>query len=59
MVKARHEAIKQEIEDRKNSAMAKGHSAANMAMRVLRAVWNHAAEGMPLPDNPVRLRRAW
>ena len=59
MVKTRHEAIKQEVEDRKSSAMAKGHSAANMAMRVLRAVWNHAAEGMPLPDNPVRLRRAW
>ncbi len=40
--------------------MAKGHSAANMPMRVLSAVWNHAAERMPLPDNPVRrLRRAW
>ncbi len=59
MVKARHEAIKQEVEDRKNSAMATGNSAANMAMRVLRAVWNHAADGMPLPDNPVRLRRGW
>ncbi len=60
MVEARHAAIKQEVEDRKQSAMAKGHSAANMAMRVLRLIWNHAAERMPLPDNPVRrLRRGW
>ncbi len=60
MVEARHEAIKQEIEDRKTSAMAKGNSAANLTMRVLRLIWNHAAERMPLPDNHVRrLRRAW
>ncbi len=60
MVQARHTAIKREVEGRKKSVMVKGFSAANMAMRVLSAVWNHAAINMPLPDNPVQiLKKAW
>ena len=60
MVEGRHEAIKEEVKARNRSVMVTGHSAANLTMRVLRLIWNHAAERMPLPDNPVgRLRRAW
>jgi integrase len=50
MVEARHRSLANEI----------GPVTANMAMRVLRIVWNFAAERAPLPPNPVtRLKRQW
>lgn len=37
-----------------------GAAAGNMAMAVLRAIWNHAADADPaLPPNPVRLGKQW
>ncbi len=61
MVEERHQAIQKEVAGRGKSSLAKGHSAANGTMRVLRVLWNYAAERNPdLPENPVkRLRRAW
>jgi integrase len=61
MVEERHQAILKEVARRGRSSLAKGHSAANGTMRVLRVLWNYAAERNPdLPENPVkRLRRAW
>ena len=48
--KARHRSLANEI----------GPVTANMARRVLRIVWNFAAERAPLPPNPVtRLKRQW
>ena len=50
MVEDRHRAIAKEI----------GTATANLAMRVLRIVWNFAADRTTLPPNPVlRLRRQW
>jgi len=61
MVEAQHRSIKESVEKRGKAAGAKGHASANGTMRVLRLLWNYAAERQPdLPDNPVkRLRRAW
>ncbi len=61
MVEERHQAIQQKIAQDARTNLAKGHSAANGTMRVLRLVWNHAAERLPtLPENPTkRLKRAW
>jgi integrase len=60
-VEERHREIQQAVARRRQTSLAKGHSAANTTMRVLRLVWNHAAErNSSLPANPVkRLRRAW
>jgi integrase len=50
MVESKHRAIAAEI----------GKSTANLIMRVLRIVWNFAADRATLPANPVlRLRRQW
>ena len=50
MVEERHRAIAKEI----------GTATANLIMRVLRIVWNFAADCTTLPPNPVRrLRRQW
>jgi integrase len=61
MVEKRHRSIKEGVEKRRKVGGAKGHASANGTMRVLRLLWNYAAERQPeLPDNPVkRLRRAW
>ncbi|MEJ2122006.1 MAG: integrase family protein [Alphaproteobacteria bacterium] len=61
MVEKRHRSIKEGVEKRGKVGGAKGHASANGTMRVLRLLWNYAAERQPeLPDNPVkRLRRAW
>jgi len=61
MVEARHRGIQEEVAQRGKTSIAKGHSAANSTMRVLRVLWNYAKERNPdLPDKPVnRLRRAW
>jgi integrase len=58
LVEARHRAIVAEIGAGNRYA---GTSAANIAMRVLRVLWNFAADRIPdLPPNPVRrLRRQW
>jgi integrase len=48
--------------DRKHKELAKeiGASTANLAMRVLRIVWNYAADRSTLPECPVsRLRKRW
>jgi len=48
--------------DRKHKELAKeiGPSTANLAMRVLRIVWNYAADGSTLPECPVsRLKKRW
>ena len=50
MVERKHKEIAKEI----------GQSTANLAMRVLRIVWNHAADRLTLPECPVsRLRKRW
>lgn len=61
IVEERHQAIQQQIAKNARTSLAKGHSAANGTMRILRLVWNHAAERLPdLPENPTkRLKRAW
>jgi len=61
MVEGRHRAIQEEVAQRGRTRIAKGYSAANSTMRVLRILWNYTKERNPdLPDNPVnRLRRAW
>jgi len=61
MVEGRHRAIQEEVAQRGRTRIAKGYSAANSTMRVLRVLWNYTKERNPdLPDNPVnRLRRAW
>ena len=58
MVEERHRAIAAQVG---RSERYKGNSAANLSMRVLRILWNFAAERVPdLPPNPVRrLRRQW
>lgn len=48
--------------ERKHKEIAKeiGKSTANLAMRVLRIVWNYAAERSTLPECPVsRLKKRW
>jgi integrase len=48
--------------DRKHKELAKeiGPSTANLAMRVLRIVWNYAADRSTLPECPVaRLKKRW
>jgi len=61
MVRNRHRKIQEEVKKRKRTEIAKGHSASNGTMRVLRAIWNHAKVLYPdLPDNPVKLaKREW
>jgi integrase len=61
MVRNRHRKIQEEVEKRKRTKIAKGHSAANGTIRALRAIWNHAKVLFPdLPDNPVKLtKREW
>jgi integrase len=61
IVEERHQAIQQQIAKNARTGLETGHSAANGTMRILRLVWNHAAERLPdLPENPTkRLRRAW
>ncbi len=67
MVRERHQAIKEEVAERKSSELVKGHSAANMAMTVLRLLWNHVARNAEdagdaggFPSNPVSaLHRGW
>ncbi len=58
MVEARHEAIPEEVAKRKNSKVANGYAAANMAMTVLRIVWNFVdvvdTDG-GLPSNPTKV----
>jgi integrase len=58
MVEAKHRTIAAQIT---RSERYKGNSAANLAMRTLRILWNFAAERTPdFPPNPVRrLRRQW
>ena len=60
-VEERHREIQQAVANRGRTSLAKGHSAANATMRVLRLFWNHTAErNSSLPANPTtRLRRAW
>ncbi len=54
---ARHRAAAERAEQR---SPAKGHAAANGAMRALRLLWNFAADKDPtLGANPVRLRKQW
>ena len=59
MVEARHRSIADAIG--KDVRRYSGTSTANAAMRILRIVWNFAAERIPdLPPNPVRrLKRQW
>lgn len=61
MVEARHRAIKAKVEKAHDRSATTGHASANDAMRVLRLLWNFAAErAAVLPPNPVgRLRRQW
>jgi integrase len=68
MVEARHREIKQQIKQQHRRSHAKddpiqvtGNASANLAMRVLRVLWNFAADRTPdLPPNPVRrLRKGW
>jgi integrase len=58
MVEARHRSIAQEVA---SDGRYNGRTAANVAMRVLRALWSFAAEREPtLGVNPVqRLKRQW
>ncbi len=57
MVEARHEAIPEEVAKRKNSELATGYAAANMAMTVLRIVWNYVDVSTDggLPSNPTKV----
>ncbi|WP_316205926.1 integrase family protein [Bradyrhizobium sp. SZCCHNR3058] len=51
-----------EMVDRKHKELASeiGESTANLAMRILRIVWNYAADRSTLPDCPVaKLRKRW
>jgi integrase len=51
-----------EMVERKHKELAKeiGASTANLAMRVLRIVWNYAADRSTLPECPVgRLKKRW
>jgi len=58
MVRNRHRKIQEEVEKRKRTKIAKGHSAANGTIRALRAIWNHAKViYSDLPDNPVKLTK--
>jgi integrase len=61
IVEAQHRSIKEGVETRGKVSGAKGHASANGTMRVLRLLWNYAAERQDgFPENPVkRLRRAW
>jgi hypothetical protein len=55
-VEKRHKAIADEVA---KGGRYNGATIANVAMRVLRILWNHAKQEVPsLPDNPVRLRQA-
>jgi integrase len=57
MAAKRHAAIAAEVAARGGHA---GGTAANVALRTLRILWNHAAESdASLPPNPVRLRKRW
>jgi len=54
---ARHRALFEAAREREPRS---GHAVANGAMRVLRLLWNFAADKDPsLGPNPVRLRKAW
>src|SRR6516165_8039927 len=54
---ARHRALFEAAREREPRS---GHAVANGAMRVLRLLWNFAADKAPsLGPNPVRLRKAW
>jgi integrase len=63
MVEARHRSITTEVagKKRKDGCQYSGQITANMAMRMVRLVWNFFAERSPdLGPNPVRrLRRQW
>lgn len=57
MVEKRHRAIAAEVA---KQGRYSGEATANGVARVLRLLWNDAADRDPsLPPNPVRLRRAW
>lgn len=53
--------ITREMVEAKLQKIAKdvGNATANFAMRVLRVLFNFAADRTPLPPNPVRLRKQW
>jgi integrase len=57
-VESRHKAVATEIAARRKGST--GTISANCAMRVLRLIWNDAAERHALPGkNPVMLKRQW
>lgn len=57
-VRSRHRKIKDDVQKRARTSVAKGHTVANRTMRILRAIWNHAKDLYPdLPDNPVKLSK--